>query len=108
LLRDITAYAIRIEQVERVEQTGLHLKARHAEVRIVITRVADGNALNGAHRRNYLLSDLLKRGACGGSIIINATSYGCATQRSNGTGSNHYRIRRAELERRVLDWNEQR
>jgi hypothetical protein len=36
------------------------VKARQAEVRIVMTRDADGNTSNGAHRRQYLPSGLLE------------------------------------------------
>ena len=80
------------------------VKARQAEVRIVMTRDADGNALNGAHRRKYLLSGLLECGVCGGGYtIIDAANYGCATHRSKGTCSNDLKVRREDLERRVLD-----
>jgi site-specific DNA recombinase len=67
-------------------------------------RDADGNALNGAHRQKYLLSGLLACGVCGGGFtIVNALDYGCATHRAKGTCDNQHRIRRDELERRVLD-----
>jgi site-specific DNA recombinase len=80
------------------------VKARQAEVRLVMRRDADGNALNGAHRQRYLLSGLLECGECGGGFtIVNAKDYGCATARAKGTCGNHRRIRREELERRVLD-----
>ena len=80
------------------------VKERQAEVRLVMSRDADGNALNGGHRQKYLLSGLLAYGVCGGGFtIINAHDYGCATHRSKGTCDNHRRIRRDELERRVLD-----
>ncbi len=80
------------------------VKARQAEVRLVMSRDADGNALNGAHRQKYLLSGLLACGVCGGRYtIIDAANYGCATHRAKGTCGNHHRIRREELERRVLD-----
>ena len=79
-------------------------KARQEEVRIVMTRGADGNALNRAHRRKYLLSGLLECGVCGGGFtIVNAHEYGCAAHRSKGTCDNRLRIKREELERRVLD-----
>ena len=66
------------------------VKARQVEVRIVMSRDADGNALNRAHRRKYLLSGLLECGVCGGGYtIIDAANYGCATHRSKGTCSNH-------------------
>ena len=80
------------------------VKARQAEVRIVMSRDADGNALNRVHRRKFLLSGLLECGVCeGGFTIVDVKDYGCATRRSKGTCSNDRRIRRAELERRVLD-----
>jgi DNA invertase Pin-like site-specific DNA recombinase len=80
------------------------VKARQAEVRIVMTRDAEGTARNRAHRRKYLLSGLLECGVCGGGFtIVDVKDYGCATHRSKGTCSNDRRIRRAELERRVLD-----
>jgi site-specific DNA recombinase len=80
------------------------VKARQEEVRLVMSRDADGNALNGAHRQKYLLSGLLACGTCGGGFtIVNAHDYGCATHRAKGTCGNHGRIRREELERRVLD-----
>jgi site-specific DNA recombinase len=76
-------------------------KARQGEVRIVLTRDADGNAPKGAHRRKYLLSGLLECGVCGGGFtIIDAANYGCATHRSKGTCSNGLKVRREELERR--------
>lgn len=66
-------------------------------------RDVDGNALNRAHRRKYLLSGLLECGVCGGGFtIIDAANYGCATHRSKGTCSNGLKLRRGELERRVL------
>jgi site-specific DNA recombinase len=53
------------------------VKARQAEVQITMTRDADGNRLNRAHRRKYLLSGLLECGLCGGGFtIVNATDYG--------------------------------
>ena len=62
------------------------VKARQAEVRLVMSRDADGNALNGAHRQKYLLSGLLACGVCGGGFtIVNAHDYGCATHRAKGT-----------------------
>jgi site-specific DNA recombinase len=80
------------------------VKARQAEVRIAMTCQGDGNALNGAHRRKYLLSGLLRCGVCGGGYtIINAHEYGCGRHRSKGTCSNGHRVRRKTLERRVLN-----
>jgi site-specific DNA recombinase len=80
------------------------VKVRQDEVRLVMSRDADGNALNGAHRQRYLLSGLLACGVCGGGFtIVNAHDYGCASHRAKGTCGNPHRIRREELERRVLD-----
>jgi DNA invertase Pin-like site-specific DNA recombinase len=80
------------------------VKARQEEVRLVMSRDADGNTLNGGHRQKFLLSGLLACGVCGGGFtIVNAKDYGCASHRSKGTCSNQHRIRREELERRVLD-----
>ena len=45
------------------------VKARQAEVRIVMSRDADSNALRGAHRRKFLLSGLLECGVCGGGVL---------------------------------------
>ncbi len=42
------------------------VKARQEEVRLAVGRDAGGNALNRAHRRKYLLSELLVCGSCGG------------------------------------------
>jgi site-specific DNA recombinase len=68
-----------------------------------MTQDADGHALNRAHRRKYLLSGQLECGVCGGGFtIIDAANYGCATHRSKGTCSNDLKVRREELERRVL------
>jgi hypothetical protein len=80
------------------------VKARQAEVRITMTRNADGHTLNRTHRRKFLLSGLLECGVCGGGFtIIDAANYGCATRRCKGTCSNDLKVRRVELERRVLD-----
>jgi DNA invertase Pin-like site-specific DNA recombinase len=79
------------------------VKARQQEVRIEMARDADGNALNRAHRRQFLLSGLLECGCCGGSYaVLTPGRYGCSTRRSKGTCSNTHMIDRAELENRVL------
>ena len=79
------------------------VKARQKEVRIEIGRDEDGNALNRAHRRQFLLSGLLECGVCGaGYTIVGLDRYGCAARRSAGTCSNDHTIRRQEIEARVL------
>jgi site-specific DNA recombinase len=63
-----------------------------------------GNALNRAHRRRFLLSGLLVCGCCGGAYtIIGLDRYGCATRRSKGTCSNTFAIGRADIEERVVN-----
>jgi site-specific DNA recombinase len=80
------------------------VKARQDQVRIVMSCDADGNPLNRAHRRKYLLSGLLECGLCGGGYtMVNLHDYGCATHRSKGICSNDQRIGREELERRVFE-----
>jgi site-specific DNA recombinase len=79
------------------------VKARQAEVHIEMGKDVDGNALNRAHRRQFLLSGLLVCGECGGSYtIVGKDRYGCATRRSKGTCSNGATITRQAIEERVL------
>ncbi len=79
------------------------VKARQADVRIEIGRDETGNALNRAHRRQFLLSGLLSCGECGSSYtIVGKDRYGCATHRSKGTCSNNRGIKRQDIEHRVL------
>ncbi len=55
-------------------------------------------------RPKYLLSGLLRCGACGGAYTkINANLFGCATARNKGTCSNRLNIRREAIEATVLD-----
>lgn len=66
-------------------------------------RDGDGNALNRAHRRHFVLSGLLKCGLCGGDYTIIAKDrYGCAARTKSGTCANGATIKRASVERRVL------
>jgi site-specific DNA recombinase len=79
------------------------VKARQQDVRIEMGKDERGNALNRAHRRQFLLSGLLVCGCCGGAYtIIGKDRYGCATRRSKGTCSNGVGITRQEVETRVL------
>lgn len=74
-----------------------------------MTKDASGNPLNRAHRRQFLLSGLLKCGVCGGGYTIAAQDrYGCATRRSKGTCSNARTITRQEIEARIFDGLKQR
>jgi site-specific DNA recombinase len=79
------------------------VKARQQQIKFTIARDEDGNALNRAHRRRFLLSGLLVCGCCGGGYtIIGVDRYGCATRRSKGTCPNSLTIRRGEIEDRVF------
>jgi site-specific DNA recombinase len=60
-------------------------------------------------RPKYLLSGLLRCGACGGAYTkINANLFGCATARNKGTCNNRLNIRRDAIEKIVLDGLKQR
>ena len=81
---------------------GGQLKARQKDVRLEM-RDAAGNALNGTHRREFLLSGLLTCGCCvGGYTVIGRDRYGCATRRGKGTCDNGHTITRQHIETRVL------
>src|SRR5262245_8802903 len=57
-----------------------------------------------ARRPRYLLSGLLRCGACrGGFSKISKSHYGCSTARNKGTCNNLLTLRRDELEAKVLD-----
>jgi site-specific DNA recombinase len=79
------------------------VKSRQETLRFAIGRDAGGNALNRAHRRQFLLSGLLVCGSCGGGYtIVGRDRYGCAAHRSKGTCANRMLISRRTLEERVL------
>jgi len=79
------------------------VKDRQKALRFEIGRDHQGNALNRAHRRKFLLSELLTCGHCGGGYtIIGQDRYGCATRRSKGTCGNSQTITRQAIEARVL------
>ena len=106
------------EQWEEVEVPELRIiddalweqtKARQGVVRAEMGKdagfggSAGGNALNRAHRRQFLLSGLLVCGCCGGGYTIMAQHrYGCATWRGKGTCDNGRTIARQRIEARVL------
>jgi len=80
------------------------VKARQSVVRIEMGRDSDGNALNHAHRRQFLLSGLLICAYCGGGYTITGKDrYACAMRRSKGTCSNGLVINRQQLETRILN-----
>ncbi len=78
-------------------------RARQSETQFQMGRDEGGNALNRAHRRQFLLSGLLRCGICGGTMTIMAKDrYGCATHRSKGTCLNGSTISRQRIEARAL------
>ncbi|WP_209882469.1 recombinase family protein [Azospirillum soli] len=80
-----------------------HAKARQESISFTMGRDDQGNALNRAHRRKFLLSGLLTCGCCGAGYTIMAKDrYGCAGHRSKGTCGNDRTISRMNIERRVL------
>jgi hypothetical protein len=77
-----------------------HAPAQHS---VRDRRDEQGNALNRAHRREYLLSGLLACGCCGGRFtIVTKDRYGCAVRRGKGTCMNGKTIDRRRIEARVL------
>ncbi len=78
-------------------------RVRHTAVQFTMGRDEGGNALNRAHRSQFLLSGLLKCGCCGGAMTIIARDrYGCSTYRGKGTCTNAATILRPRIEARVL------
>ena len=79
------------------------VKARQDALTHAVAPKTQGNALNGAHRRRFLLSGLLVCGVCGSRYTIIGNRYGCAARRDKGTCSNERTIGRLAIEGRVLD-----
>jgi site-specific DNA recombinase len=100
------------EKREQVAVTALRIvedslwqqvRVRQQELRYEMAKTEDGNSLNRAHRRKFLLSGLLVCGGCGGGYTVVAQDrYGCATRRSKGTCDNARTIDRKRIEARVL------
>jgi site-specific DNA recombinase len=79
------------------------VKARQEQTGFAMGKDPAGNALNRAHRRQFLLSGLLVCGECGGGYTIMAKDrYGCSSHRSKGTCKNDRTIGRMEIEDRIL------
>jgi site-specific DNA recombinase len=101
-----------VEKREQVAVTALRIvedslwqqvRVRQQELRYEMAKTEDGNSLNRAHRRKFLLSGLLVCGGCGGGYTVVAQDrYGCATRRSKGTCDNARTIDRKRIEARVL------
>jgi DNA invertase Pin-like site-specific DNA recombinase len=96
--------AVEVPELRIIDQElWERVHARQAAVQFAVGRNADGNPLNRAHRRQFLLSGLLTCGCCGGGYTIMAKDrYGCATHRIKGTCSNTTTILRQRIEARVL------
>ena len=76
------------------------VKARQASCPAV-GRDGQGNVLNRAHRRRYLLSGLMRlRGLRRRLLTISLDRYGCAAHRNKGTCGNERTIRREAIEDR--------
>lgn len=83
----------------------LRAKARQKEIdeKRVSLAAASGNRLNGARRARFVLSGKLRCGCCGHDfIIVDKQHYGCTRARSAGTCRNEQKIKRSDLEARVL------
>jgi site-specific DNA recombinase len=79
------------------------VKRRQRHVRLELTRDNAGIRSERARRPVYLLSNLLKCGACGGGFSkISQHHYGCSNARNRGTCSNLLTLRRDVLELSVL------
>jgi hypothetical protein len=95
---------VEVPELRIVEQSlWERVRAQQADMRIAVGRDVDGNSLNRAHRRQFLLSGLLTRGCCGGRYTITAKDrYDWATRRIKGTCDNTATILRQRVEARVL------
>ena len=79
------------------------VKLRQDKTSFEMARDEQGNALNRAHRRRFLLSGLLVCGCCGaGYTILAKDRYGSAGRRSKGLCSNDRTISRQEIEERIM------
>jgi site-specific DNA recombinase len=82
-----------------------HVKSRQVQVRKdTRTDHRQDRSFWAQTRPKYLLSGLLRCGACGGSYTkLNAHLFGCATARNKGTCSNRVNICRDAIEAMVWD-----
>jgi site-specific DNA recombinase len=97
-----------VENVPHLRIVDDHLwklvKERQRESRFRVMTKDRGIRAERARRPCYLLSGLLRCGACGGGFSkISQSHYGCSTARNKGTCSNLLAVRRDELEAKVLD-----
>ena len=97
-----------VEEVPHLRIVDNHLweavKERQQHSRSHVVTNDKGIRSERARRPYYLLSGLLKCGACGGGFSkISQSHYGCSTARNKGTCDNLLAIRRDKLEAAVLD-----
>ena len=97
-----------VESVPQLRIVDDHLwklvKERQRECRSRVMTEDKGIRSERARRPRYLLSGLLRCGACGGGFSkISQSHYGCSTARNKGTCNNLLTLRRDELEAKVLD-----
>ena len=88
----------------RIVDDGLwqQVKSKQSQTRRTISD--SGNRRETVRRPRYLLSGLLKCGACGGGFSkVSKHHYGCSTARNKATCDNMLVIRRDVLEQTVLD-----
>ncbi len=79
------------------------VKERQRDSRAKVMTMDKGIRSERVRRPSYLLSGLLKCGACGGGFSkISQSHYGCSTARNKGTCDNLLTVRRDELETTVL------
>ena len=79
------------------------VKARQADLKFGDGDKAAGSKLNTRHRAQYLLSGLIKCGACKSNfILVGKDKYGCATHRTKGTCSIALTLKRQDIEALVL------
>ena len=96
-----------VEEVPHLRIVDNHLweavKERQRGSRRRVMTEDKGIRSERARRPNYLLSGLLKCGACGGGFSkISQSHYGCSTARNKGTCDNLIAMRRDRLEATVL------
>ena len=78
------------------------VKERQAAIRARYVK-DDGNVLTVKRRTRYLFSGLIKCGECGGGYsMVYRDLFGCSTYKNKGTCGNTLRVRRQDLETRVL------
>ena len=85
------------------------VKEQQTRNTLEMPRDANGTALNRLHRKQHVLSGILRCGCCGGNMsITGAGRYGCSSYRASRTCSNSRSIPREEIEERVLGGLQQR